>query len=71
MDLKLEKKMGPEDNFEYRNFESFNFDIEKFNFDFKKQSGELKTKWGTKTKKVIIEISKLFYRVIASPNTVA
>ncbi len=34
---------GPEDNFEYRNFESFNFDIEKFNFNFKK-------KWGTKNK---------------------
>ncbi len=43
MPFLCEVKMGPEDSFEYRNFENFNFDIEKFNFNFEK-------KWGTKNR---------------------
>ena len=31
--------LGPEDSFEYSNFENFNFDIEKFNRNFKKKVG--------------------------------
>jgi hypothetical protein len=61
-------KMGLEDNFEYRNFESFNFDIEKFNFNFEKQSGELKAIFEIKVLKLIFSMSKFLYSKL-SANT--